>query len=173
MGQSYVPSARPRLVLCADRTDTEPSKNRIIVWNVKPWDIIVSALVMAAPNSWDLALELELDADETSRAVEECDFLRTPSTASHDNSSSTSRPDATKRPSTWWAALLKAAGEPLGFEACSSQMPSIHVVSACTGCAPEAWALKARTSNSSCKTKTKIKATIRILAWLAACRWSA
>ncbi|CAE7297676.1 unnamed protein product [Symbiodinium sp. CCMP2592] len=98
---------------------------------------------MAAPNSWDLALELELNVEETSRAVDECDFLRTPSTASKDDSSSTSRPDARKRPSTWWAALLNAAGEPLGFGECSSQTPSIHVVSACTGCAAEAWALKA------------------------------
>ncbi|CAE7624265.1 unnamed protein product [Symbiodinium sp. CCMP2592] len=47
-------------------------------------------------------------------------------------------------PSTWWAALLKAAGRHLGFDDISlSQSEHVNVLSACTGCSAESWVLKA------------------------------
>ena len=110
---------------------------------------MATAMAMAdtAGSSWDDVLNDELKIqDEFCADVESCDVVRTPSDG--DSSATASCHSSQGQPCTWWAVVLKAAGRELGFSDVESDPPSsqsgnLRVVSACSGCSAESWALKA------------------------------
>ena len=98
-------------------------------------------------DSWDDALGQELRLqDMESRDIEECDWLRTPSTPGEGNAEGLqASPETPKSPSTWWAVVLQVAGRSLGLpEISASQSGRVNIVSACSGCSAESWVCKAR-----------------------------
>ena len=101
-------------------------------------------------SEWEDVLREELAQDELAHQMHECDFIRTPSTADMsenergEGGESSGGSSGRRLPSTWWAAVLKAAGRHLGFDDISlSQSEHVNVLSACTGCSAESWVLKA------------------------------
>ncbi|CAE7797898.1 unnamed protein product [Symbiodinium sp. CCMP2456] len=107
---------------------------------------MATAVADTAGSSWDDVLSDELKVqDEFCADVESCDVVRTPSDG--DSSATASCHSSQRQPCTWWAVVLKAAGRELGYTDCetdppSSQSGSVRLVSACSGCSAESWAMK-------------------------------
>ena len=109
------------------------------------------------PQSWADAIAAEIQASRQSMHLLEdsgldldCDTSRTGVSASACCDSSASvcepaaKPDVVEhRPAVWWARILNTAAEELGYPCAASQPTPIRVVSACSGCSPESFVLKA------------------------------
>ncbi|CAE7307438.1 unnamed protein product [Symbiodinium sp. CCMP2592] len=94
-------------------------------------------------SSWDVAMEEEIQlSQETSAQISEADKRRTESTDAGVASEEGGARGCTV-PRTWWAGLLKAAGNGCGLPDIQPPARSLNIVSGCTGCSAESFVLQA------------------------------
>ena len=102
-------------------------------------------------SEWAHALDDELESvNKLSQEISDADVLRTPSTASKEKGGCASQTTGSSEegrqphPTTWWAHVLTKAAQDAGHDNIPAKPCQLRLVSGCTGCSAESFALKAR-----------------------------